>query len=280
MSETIIAPEKDSAVSTAFPEFVLPAEKPTETPAPAETAASGEPATENPAPAAEEKPAEAGEQKPAPEKKPENTLEKRLRDTQTAMHEAAKKAKIAEAKLEKAAKALLKQVEDSGVELTDEEQQLAFDDPAALAKVYGEKLAAKKADAAAILELAPEEQAKIDEEFQQETAKTRDQVVEEAWTAACSEYPDMAQVITPENIKRFFTDMDREELEPVEDDRERFIAGYKKLKAYIAGVEKAKQKMKEGEENSGGPSLSKAGVATPDMETANITMQEAWETKL
>lgn len=274
MAEAITAPVQDSA-ATAFPEFEMPAT--VETAAAAVEAPAQPEVKQDPAPATAEPAAQAEEAKAEAEVPDQfKNLEKRFKDTQTALHNKTKETKQLEARLKKAADTLLAQVEAAGVSLTDEEQQLAYDDPAGLAKVYAEKLAAKKQEVQQALELTPEEAQEIENEHKEIEEKTREQEIEEGYQATKVKFPDIEQVISQENIDKYLTGADSKELQAIEGDEERFTAAYKKLKAYIEGVAVAKEKMAEGPKVPEGPSLSDAGSALPTDQSATISMESAW----
>ena len=153
---------------------------------------------------------------------------------------------------------------------------MAYDDPAGLAKIYAEKLAAKKQEVQQALELTPEEAQEIENEHKEIEEKSREQEIEEGYQAAKIKFPDIEQVISQENIDKYLTGADSKELKAIEGDEERFTAAYKKLKAYIDGVAVAKEKMVEGPKVPEGPSLSDVGSALPTDQSATISMESAW----
>lgn len=282
MTDNNVAPAAaaaDSAIA-AFPEFEMPVveSEQKETPAPTPEVDPSKPAAAPDAPVKPEEPKKEPKEEPKEEPKDESKdtpAEKRIKDAQNKMHQAIKEGKELKLKLKKASEALLQQVESAGITFTDEEQQLAFDNPAELARLYVERLEAKKQEVERQVELTEDEKAEIEKEHKEQEEKSQEELVVTAWIEVKTEMPDIESVITEANIEKYFTGADHKEIREIENPRDRFVAGYKKMKAYLDGVEAAKQKMQEGPATPG-PSLSEAGSAVPGAEAAHISIEEAW----
>lgn len=200
---------------------------------------------------------------PKLEPKPLDKAEKRIADAQTQMHLANKKARELEKQNEKMKVAFAEQAEKQGVTLSDEDKELADVDPVAFATMYAERLVAVREAANKVGDLTAEEKQEIEAEAQAETDKLNDQIVEDAFLALKTELIDIDTVITTENINRFLTGEDHEELSKCQTHSEKFRMGYDKIKAYLDGIDAAKGRMKAGEPVPAVPSLSEVGVADP-----------------
>ena len=208
------------------------------------------------------------------------TLTKRFKDTQASLHKKSTELKKAEAKLRKAADVLLKNIKTQNIDLTDEESALAYDNPAELARIYAEKMEAKKEQTLGAIELNEDEVKAIEAEANADVEKTEGELSAKAFDELKAEVVDFEEIVNDDVIKKYVTDEDREQFAEIREKRGHaamFKAAYEKLKPLVKGIQKAKEKMQEGSKAPEVKSLSNVGSADPDETAAAVTMEKAWK---